>query len=151
MQVNSSGKENYGPPFVDNLHTSSMSVGKRIRMLRKEKDWKLKDLARESKVPVSTISDLEHGRSMNSVGDTLVKIAAALGTSSDWLQTGEGVPVRKAEPHRIDESELLRIYGELLPANQEALLATAKALRGSQNGPNPRKSAPPRPRPPDLQ
>ncbi len=137
----------YGTPFVDKCILSRVSVGARIRMLRKEKGWKLRELAEASGVPASTISDLEHGRSSNSVGPNLVKLAAALQVDTGWLQTGNGLPMRKAEP-RIDESEILRVYGLLSNANREALLATAKALLGSQGGTRAEAgdTIPPRPR-----
>jgi transcriptional regulator with XRE-family HTH domain len=147
MERNTPAKINYGPPYVDKSQHCGMSVGKRIRKLRIEREWKLKDLARESGVPVSTISDLEHGRSTNPDGDTLVKLAAALETTSDWLQTGEGLPVRQET--RIDESEMTRLFKQLSPANKEAVLATAKALLGSQTGGFPPKGPELGPRPPD--
>jgi transcriptional regulator with XRE-family HTH domain len=138
----------YGPPYVDKSQHGGMSVGKRIRQLRIEKGLKLRELAEMSGVPVSTISDLEHGRSTNPDGDTLVKLAVALETTSDWLQTGEGLPMRQ-EP-RIDESEMARLFKLLSPPNREAVLATAKALLGSQTGAFHAAGDSLRPRPPDA-
>ena len=121
----------YGPPYQGPWNIGNMSVGGRIRKLRKEMGLTLGEFAELTGVPVSTISDLEHGRSGNPRGDTLVKIASGAKVDQDWLMSGEGLPMRKSE-HRIDESELLRLYALLTGPNREVLLTTAKALLGSQ-------------------
>jgi DNA-binding NtrC family response regulator len=53
-------------------------LGHRIRMLRAERDWSLKDLAEKSRLSVSQISSIERGANLPSV-ESLLAIARAFG------------------------------------------------------------------------
>ncbi len=129
MEIKPPAQLFHGTPFVDKRNILNVSVGVRIRSLRQERGWKLRELSVVSGVPASTISDLEHGRSVNAVGSTLVKLAAAFQVDPTALQTGG--PVSKAD---TEEPEILRIFKLLSATNRDALVATAKALLGSQGG-----------------
>jgi len=51
-------------------------LGHRIRMLRAERDWSLKDLAEKSRLSVSQISSIERGANLPSI-ESLMAIARA--------------------------------------------------------------------------
>ena len=53
-------------------------LGHRIRLLRAERDWSLKDLAAESRLSVSQISSIERGANLPSI-ESLLAIARAFG------------------------------------------------------------------------
>ena len=55
-----------------------MAIGKKIRQLRQTKDWTLADLAKHSKVALSTLSRIETGR-MTGTLESHIDIAKALG------------------------------------------------------------------------
>ncbi len=59
-------------------------LGHRIKMLRVERDWSLKDLAALTRLSVSQISSIERGAHLPSV-ESLLAIARALGTRPSEL------------------------------------------------------------------
>lgn len=61
-----------------------MGVGKRIRMVRKEKNWTLEDLGKETGLSVSFLSDIEREVSNPSLS-RLKEIAEGLGVSMSQL------------------------------------------------------------------
>jgi transcriptional regulator with XRE-family HTH domain len=63
-------------------------IGGRIARLRKEHHWSLRQLAGRSGLSHVHIADLEKGRSANPTQDTLAKLAAAFGMSSEELLAG---------------------------------------------------------------
>lgn len=65
-----------------------MSVGNRIRTLRRSLNMSQPDLARKAKVGQSTISDLENDKKSTSAIN-MEAVAQALGTSSSYLLTGK--------------------------------------------------------------
>jgi len=67
-----------------------MSVGNRIRTLRRSLNLSQPDLARKAKVGQSTISDLENDKKSTSAAN-LEAVAQVLGTSSSYLLTGKEV------------------------------------------------------------
>lgn len=64
-----------GRPAHDRLREK---LGHRIRMLRAERDWSLKELAAESNLSVSQISSIERGANLPSI-ESLLAIARAFG------------------------------------------------------------------------
>lgn len=65
-----------------------MSIGSRIREVRKERGWSQKQLAEKVGIAQASISGLE---TSESYGTTYVaRLAAALGVSPLWLETGKG-------------------------------------------------------------
>lgn len=82
-----------------------MSVGDRIRSLRREKKWSQPILAKQAGVTQSTISDLENDKKSTSAKN-MQAIADALNTSTNYLLTGKPVTqFTKVEPW--DSSTLL--------------------------------------------
>lgn len=59
-------------------------VGEKIRKLRKNKKMRLKDLAKKSRLAISTMCDIEKGRSNPSL-ESLERIAEALEVSTAFL------------------------------------------------------------------
>ena len=74
-----------------NVHT----IGARLRYARLRKVWTQEDLARESGVPVVTISRIENGHSRNTRQTTVRKLAGPLGIDPAWLMFGDGEPDAK--------------------------------------------------------
>ncbi|ENW15605.1 transcriptional regulator [Acinetobacter haemolyticus CIP 64.3 = MTCC 9819] len=68
-----------------------MSVGDRIRSLRREKKWSQPVLAKQAGVTQSTISDLENDKKSTSAAN-MQAIAEALGTTSTYLINGGSKP-----------------------------------------------------------
>jgi len=61
-----------------------MGVGQKIRLLRKEKDLTLKDVAQRANISISYLNDIEKERSNPSL-DTLKQIAKALDVKPSYL------------------------------------------------------------------
>lgn len=116
-----------------------MGTGARIKGLRKSLGLTQPELAKLAKIQQGTLSELETGESKNPRGDTLVRIAKALQVDPDWLVSGAGSPQRAVQPNP-EQEELLSLWGDMTDGNRLALMATARALTGSQ--PTPSKSAP---------
>ncbi len=82
-----------------------MTLAERFRELRKERGWRLKDLAEATKLSVPYLSDLERGRTNPSL-DTLRTIANAFELSvHDLMQPVEfyGERTRAALPRGLSE------------------------------------------------
>ena len=73
------------------------TVGERLRRARLRRVWTQADLARESGIPIVTISRIENGHHGGLPRQSTVrKRAAALGVDAAWLLLGEGTPEGKA-------------------------------------------------------
>src|SRR5688500_5010113 len=65
------------------------TIGERLRQVRNRKVWTQEDLARESGVPVVTISRIENGRHEGQPRQsTIRRLAAPLGVEPAWLVYG---------------------------------------------------------------
>lgn len=126
----------YGRSLATPLTIRGMGVGKRIRSLRKAAGLAQGKLAALAEMPQSTLSSIEHGDSETPRGDHLLRLASVLKVSQDWLITGQGSPVPMVQPG-IDESELLLIYRDLTDTSRAALIASARAMLGTQPKPTP--------------
>ncbi len=66
------------------------TIGQRLRFARDRKVWTQEDLARESGVPVVTISRIENGRQEGQPRQsTIHRLAAPLGVEPAWLLYGD--------------------------------------------------------------
>ena len=66
------------------------TIGERLRRARNRKVWTQEDLARESGVPVVTISRVENGRQEGQPRpSTIRRLAVPLGVEPGWLLFGE--------------------------------------------------------------
>jgi transcriptional regulator with XRE-family HTH domain len=68
-----------------------VTVDQRLKWARDRRAWTQVDLARESGVPVVTISRIENRRIARPRQSTVRKLAEALGVDPGWLLVGEGV------------------------------------------------------------
>lgn len=75
-------------------------LGNRVRQLRKTKGWTQDQLAAAAGVSKSFVSEVETGASQPR-GPVLVKIAAALQASIDYLMTGQEPAAQAAKPVEI--------------------------------------------------
>lgn len=78
-----------------------MTLGERILILRRRQDMTQRQLAKESGLNTNTIARLEQGNLKDLGGQSVVKIARALGTSTDFLL---GM-TRREEPQESDTEE----------------------------------------------
>ena len=67
------------------------TLGQRIRELREERDWSVRDLAKKLKVSAAFLSDVELGRRHPSE-EVLGKLAFALETTADKLRKHDARP-----------------------------------------------------------
>ncbi len=66
------------------------TIGERLRLARNRKVWTQGDLARESGVPVVTISRIENGRHENQPRQsTIRRLATPIGIDPAWLLFGD--------------------------------------------------------------
>jgi transcriptional regulator with XRE-family HTH domain len=106
----------------------AMNVGERVRQARKEKGMTQGDLASKVGIRQPTLSELEKGES-NSTAH-IAKLAAALGVSALWLETGRGqkFPAAAANSEQDELAKvalLVRQYYEATDSGRELILSTA--------------------------
>jgi transcriptional regulator with XRE-family HTH domain len=65
--------------------TVNKTIGERIRTLREEIGWNQADLATEASISTAQVSRIEQGVTDQLRTDTLVKLAKALGTTTDYI------------------------------------------------------------------
>ena len=71
-------------------------IGERLRLARMRKVWTQADLARESGIPIVTLSRIENGHHQGTPRQsTIRKLAAALDVDPAWLLLGESEPEGK--------------------------------------------------------
>lgn len=104
-----------------------------VEKLIKEKGMNIKDLSRASGVAYGSLTDWKAGRSRPKI-DKLERIAACLGVSVGYIQTGENT-----EELRQDEKELLAAYNLLNKTGRalalQSLLDMAEISRYKQDTP----------------
>jgi transcriptional regulator with XRE-family HTH domain len=103
-----------------------MSVGKRIKALRKLKKMSQQTLAKLAKISQATVCDYENDVITEHRANIIFQIAAALGTLPDYLMTGRGVVDIKDAPTSLND--LQSIYVGLTPDAQAMLLALARTM-----------------------
>jgi len=85
------------------------TLGERIRKIRREKDWSQTELAERAYIHRKMVCRYETGVSTPSA-ESLRKIAAALGVTTDFLLTD---PVERLPGVKIDDDELLGYMEEI--------------------------------------
>jgi transcriptional regulator with XRE-family HTH domain len=107
----------------------AMNIGERVRQARLEKRMTQGDLAAKVGIRQPTLSELEKGDS-NSTSH-IAKLAAALGVSALWLETGRGQKFPTGAAANSDKDELanvallVRQYYEATDSGRELILSTA--------------------------
>lgn len=119
-------------PVSEAIYREEMAdtVGNRIRRLRKAAGLKQGELAKEAKIPQSTLSDIENGRTSVPGGKISIQLARALRVQPGALLSEDGGEDMPA--HAPEVSELIGLLSRLNPANRAALLAAAKAMADNQ-------------------
>ncbi|CAH2600281.1 Helix-turn-helix domain-containing protein [Rhodovastum atsumiense] len=107
--------------------TTVPALGERIRAARRAQRLTQDQLARAVGVTRSAVAQWETGRA-GQVGGNLARIARALGTSAEFLLTGQDRPAAPPIATRADEMALLRAYADCTPEDQALLLRTAVRL-----------------------
>ena len=108
---------------------SLLTVGDRIRWLRKKRELSQVDLATSIGIKGPSVSNLETGKSKNPAASTLLKLAAVLEANPDWIVSGRGDPFEGPTFTEGDEAELISIF-KSLPNEQKAMvMAVAKTLK----------------------
>ncbi|AWL03381.1 peptidase S24 [Massilia oculi] len=115
--------------FVPDDNTG-MSIGTRVKQARKAAKLTQIELAKKSNLKQSSISDLEVGKSQGTTN--LASLAAALGVSALWLETGKG-PMSPEQPptEQFDQNvSLIRLASRPIPVISSV---QAGALRDMEN------------------
>lgn len=92
-------------------------VGKRIKMLRKERGLSLKELSKKTDISISFLSDIENGRSNPSL-ERLKDIAKGLNTTISYL-LGEtdDIEINSEIRELLSNPEFLKVLDELKDFN----------------------------------
>lgn len=114
-------------------------VGKRIKMLRKERGLSLKELSKKTDISISFLSDIENGRSNPSL-ERLKDIARGLNTTVSYL-LGEtdNIEINSEIRELLSNPEFLKVLDELKDFNswsdedKSEFLAYIKAKRMIRN------------------
>jgi len=77
----------------------------------------------------ASISNVITQSSRKPSAPALLKMAAALECSPEWIITGEGHPFEISTVGRKAEKELLAAFRDMDPQAQAALIAAAKAMK----------------------
>lgn len=106
-----------------------MDIGTRIKTVRKEKGISQGVIARRIGISVAAVSNWETGKNELS-GDSLIAVAAILGVSPAWLQTGKGEPssglALPHQPYQASNEE------PSISPQEQALLELFRGLRNDQ-------------------
>jgi len=104
------------------------SIGERLRWLLEYRDMKQTQLAETIGTTQAAISNIVTNASRKPSAPTLLRMAAALQASADWIITGDGHPFEVSTVGKRAEKDLLAAFRDMDPQAQAALLAAAKAM-----------------------
>jgi len=105
------------------------SIGDRLRWLLEHREMKQTELAEQIGITQAAISNIVTTASRRPSAPTLLKLAAALQCSADWLISGDGHPFEINVVGKKAEKELLDAFRHMDEQAQAALLAAAKAMK----------------------
>lgn len=112
----------------------STTLGDRVASLRKEKGLKQKELADRAEISTPFVSDIENDK-RNVSSKVLLRIAKALGTSLDYLMTGEGDQPKKPQRREIpSELETAAEEGGWTLSDTVALLEAKQMVLAKRGG-----------------
>jgi transcriptional regulator with XRE-family HTH domain len=103
------------------------SLGARISRLRERRGWTQKQLAEKARISVTFLSEVENDKPKSVGGEVLLRLAAALGASLDFLMTGAKASTQS--------EETISIPSELTAAAEErgwSYKDTVALLHGQQ-------------------
>lgn len=104
------------------------TIGARLRWLLEYRKMKQTELAANTGITQAAVSNIVTTASRKPSAPTLLKMAAALQASADWIITGEGHPFEINVVGERAERELLEAFRKMDAQAQEALLAAAKVM-----------------------
>ena len=108
---------------MENSHFRK-ELGSRIKALRKQKLWSQKQMAEKLGIPFRQLNKYESAQNLPPA-DKLLLMAEVLGTSVDYLLTGNLGTSQTAENRLL---ERLRIVQKLKPEDQDAVIRLLDAL-----------------------
>lgn len=104
------------------------SIGDRLRWLLEYREMKQTQLAEAIGTTQAAISNIVTNASRKPSAPTLLRMAAVLQASADWIITGDGHPFEISTVGKRAEKDLLAAFRDMDPQAQAALLAAAKAM-----------------------
>lgn len=105
------------------------SIGERLRWLLEYRQLKQTELAEKIGRTQASISNLITTSTRRPNAETLLRMAAALECSAEWLVRGEGHPFEISTVGKKAEKDLLDAFRHMEPQAQAALLAAAYAMK----------------------
>lgn len=105
------------------------SIGDRLRWLLEFRDITQVALAEKIGRTQAAISNLVTTSTRRPNAETLLRLAAALECSAEWLVRGEGHPFEISVVGKRAEKELLAAFRDMDQQAQSALLAAALAMK----------------------
>lgn len=125
--------------YQSGCNTSAVaSIGERIKTLRTARRLSQPDLARLVGIKQPSLHNIESDKTKTLRGETLAGLCRVLNVSPDVLLGKRRVP---SDETLLHESELLALWRALPQANQEHLLAVARALATKPRTPRPSTQA----------
>jgi transcriptional regulator with XRE-family HTH domain len=121
-------------------------LGARIRSARRAHGLTQEQLARAVGVTRSAVAQWETDRA-GQIGGNLTRVARALGTTTEYLLTGQELPGAAPLPTQADEMGLLRAYRACSPQDRALLLRTALRLARAAESETTSREASPDPTP----
>ena len=115
------------PHFL--LWAQSVSVGERLRWLLETRKMKQTELAALIKRTQASISNIVTDSTRRPNAETLLRVAAALQCSADWIVRGEGHPFEINTVGAADEKRLLEEWRKLDDQAKSAILAAVHAMQ----------------------
>lgn len=126
-----SHSQTYLSDKLDSAFTSwakKASIGERLRWLIEYRDITQVALAEKIGRTQASISNVITNSTRRPNAETLLRLAAALECSAEWLVRGDGHPFEVSTVGKKAEKELLQAFRDMDNQAQSALLAAAKAM-----------------------
>ena len=101
-----------------------MGIGERLESLLDDWDLTQKQLAHDLHIEASTLNGYIKGKRCPDY-DTLIRMAEYFDVSTDYLLGVTNTRKRPDEPVNVRESELVGIYRDMMPENQDLLYEQA--------------------------
>jgi transcriptional regulator with XRE-family HTH domain len=127
--------KNYTPPSAGGKLDAGFqrwaeqaSIGGRLRWLLEYRDMKQTELAAKIGRTQASISNVVTDSSRRPNAETLLRMAAVLQCSAEWLVTGDGHPFEVNVIGEQGEKDLLVAFRGMDMQAQSALLAAAKVM-----------------------
>jgi transcriptional regulator with XRE-family HTH domain len=105
------------------------SIGDRLRWLLEVREYTQVQLANKIGRTQASISNLITTSTRRPNAETLLRMAAALECSAEWLVRGDGHPFEVSTVGKKSEKDLLDAFRNMEPQAQSALLAAAHAMK----------------------